>query len=143
MILLFFFYSYNLTWKMKWKFLETLSPPLMAWWKTLVRQILMTGKEVNIKDSTHKLELKIEKKIIIKIKKKKFFIGYGGFTFNLHLCRENASWDVSLAEEFKDQQRRIVSSVLTSCHKGLSFLKSITFLSCFLLFFKFWEERDT
>ena len=60
MILLLFFYSYNLTWKMKWKYLETFSPPLMARWKILVRQIVMTGKEVNMKDSTHKLELKTE-----------------------------------------------------------------------------------
>ncbi|KAL4654631.1 hypothetical protein ACB092_01G394600 [Castanea dentata] len=38
--------------------------------------------------------------------------------------RENASWDVRLAEEFKDQQRRIVSSVLTSCHKGLRLVEN-------------------
>lgn len=38
--------------------------------------------------------------------------------------RENASWDVRLAEEFKDQQRRIVSSILTSCHKGLRLVEN-------------------
>nr|XP_023915749.1 uncharacterized protein LOC112027303 [Quercus suber] len=38
--------------------------------------------------------------------------------------REKTSWDVRLAEEFKDQQRRIVSSVLTSCHKGIRLVEN-------------------
>lgn len=37
--------------------------------------------------------------------------------------RRNASWDVRLAVEFKDLQRRIVSSILTSCYSGLKFVE--------------------
>ncbi|PON97914.1 Rubisco LSMT methyltransferase [Trema orientale] len=37
--------------------------------------------------------------------------------------RENTRWDVKLAIEFKDIQRRIVSSILTSCHSGLDLVK--------------------
>ncbi|OMP07763.1 hypothetical protein COLO4_07069 [Corchorus olitorius] len=33
--------------------------------------------------------------------------------------RENASWDVKLALEYKEIQRRIVSSILTSCSTGI------------------------
>lgn len=33
-------------------------------------------------------------------------------------ARENCNWDVKLALEFKDLQRRIVSSILTSCDAG-------------------------
>ncbi|XP_035538857.1 uncharacterized protein LOC108998805 isoform X2 [Juglans regia] len=38
--------------------------------------------------------------------------------------RENTSWDVRLAVEFKDLQRRIVSSILSSCDTGLKLLKN-------------------
>uniref|UniRef100_A0A2N9EEV0 SET domain-containing protein n=1 Tax=Fagus sylvatica TaxID=28930 RepID=A0A2N9EEV0_FAGSY len=38
--------------------------------------------------------------------------------------RENASWDVKLAVEFKDVQRRIVSSILTSCYRGLKLVEN-------------------
>ena len=34
-------------------------------------------------------------------------------------CRDNTGWDVRLAVEYKDTQRRIVSSILTSCYSGL------------------------
>ncbi|KAB5552683.1 hypothetical protein DKX38_009994 [Salix brachista] len=36
---------------------------------------------------------------------------------------DNASWDVKLALEFKDLQRRIVSSILTSCAAGLNMVQ--------------------
>ncbi|KAF9680560.1 hypothetical protein SADUNF_Sadunf06G0134300 [Salix dunnii] len=36
---------------------------------------------------------------------------------------DNASWDVKLALEFKDLQRRIVSSILTSCSAGLNMVQ--------------------
>ncbi|KAH7861513.1 hypothetical protein Vadar_027210 [Vaccinium darrowii] len=35
----------------------------------------------------------------------------------------SASWDVKLAMEYKDQQRRIISSIVTSCHDGSKLLK--------------------
>ncbi|KAF2309426.1 hypothetical protein GH714_002285 [Hevea brasiliensis] len=38
--------------------------------------------------------------------------------------RENATWDVKLALEFKDLQRRIVSSILTSCDSGLKLVQN-------------------
>ncbi|XP_022731950.1 uncharacterized protein LOC111286311 isoform X2 [Durio zibethinus] len=37
--------------------------------------------------------------------------------------RENASWDVKLALEFKEMQRRIVSSILTSCSTGVKMVE--------------------
>ncbi|KAL9445327.1 hypothetical protein AB3S75_018338 [Citrus x aurantiifolia] len=37
---------------------------------------------------------------------------------------ENTSWDVKLALEFKDLQRRIISSILTSCSAGRSLVES-------------------
>ncbi|PRQ37436.1 putative [Fructose-bisphosphate aldolase]-lysine N-methyltransferase [Rosa chinensis] len=37
--------------------------------------------------------------------------------------RKNTSWDVKLAVDFKFLQRGIVSSILTSCHKGLDLVK--------------------
>ncbi|XVF34222.1 hypothetical protein REPUB_Repub18cG0040700 [Reevesia pubescens] len=37
--------------------------------------------------------------------------------------RENASWDVKLALEFKERQRRIVSSILTSCSTGIKLVE--------------------
>ncbi|KAK9275714.1 hypothetical protein L1049_022982 [Liquidambar formosana] len=37
---------------------------------------------------------------------------------------KNTSWDVKLAEEFKDLQRRIVSSIITSCHAGCKLVKN-------------------
>ncbi|KAI3446646.1 hypothetical protein Pfo_003311 [Paulownia fortunei] len=38
--------------------------------------------------------------------------------------RESASWDVKLAMEFKNLQRRIISSILTSCNAGCELLQS-------------------
>ncbi|KAL7134387.1 hypothetical protein ABFS83_11G023400 [Erythranthe nasuta] len=38
--------------------------------------------------------------------------------------RENESWDVKLTMEFKNLQRRIVSSILTSCNAGCDLLQS-------------------
>jgi histone-lysine N-methyltransferase SETD3 len=35
--------------------------------------------------------------------------------------RENVSWDVKLALEYKDLQRRIIGSIVTSCTSGLEF----------------------
>lgn len=37
--------------------------------------------------------------------------------------RKNTTWDVKMAVEFKVLQRGIVSSILTSCHKGLEMVK--------------------
>ncbi|XP_006474175.2 uncharacterized protein LOC102606634 [Citrus sinensis] len=37
---------------------------------------------------------------------------------------ENTSWDVKLALEFKDLERRIISSILTSCSAGRSLVES-------------------
>lgn len=37
---------------------------------------------------------------------------------------ENTSWDVKLALEFKDLQRRIISSILTSCSAGRTLVES-------------------
>ncbi|XWS73228.1 hypothetical protein CRYUN_Cryun02cG0109600 [Craigia yunnanensis] len=37
--------------------------------------------------------------------------------------RENASWDVQLVLEFKEMQRRIVSSILTSCSTGIKLVE--------------------
>jgi len=34
-------------------------------------------------------------------------------------CRESASWDVKLALDYKDLQRRIISSIVTSCMSAL------------------------
>jgi protein-histidine N-methyltransferase len=34
-------------------------------------------------------------------------------------CRESASWDVKLASDYKDLQRKIVSSIVTSCTSAL------------------------
>ncbi|XP_058113766.1 uncharacterized protein LOC131256752 isoform X2 [Magnolia sinica] len=39
--------------------------------------------------------------------------------------RENCSWDVKLALDFKDLQRRIIRSVLASCSAGLQMLDSL------------------
>ncbi|KAM7249721.1 hypothetical protein ACFE04_019880 [Oxalis oulophora] len=36
--------------------------------------------------------------------------------------RENTSWDVKLVMEFKDKQRKIISSILASCSSGLNLL---------------------
>jgi hypothetical protein len=36
-------------------------------------------------------------------------------------CRENVSWDVKLALDYKDLQRRIIGSIVTSCTSGLEF----------------------
>jgi len=33
--------------------------------------------------------------------------------------RESASWDVKLASDYKDLQRKIVSSIVTSCTSAL------------------------
>ncbi|XP_021893182.1 uncharacterized protein LOC110811109 [Carica papaya] len=38
--------------------------------------------------------------------------------------RENTSWDVKLALEFKDLQKRILSSILTSCSAGLKLIEN-------------------
>ncbi|EMS63876.1 hypothetical protein TRIUR3_16437 [Triticum urartu] len=38
--------------------------------------------------------------------------------------RESASWDVVLALDYKDLQRRIISSIVTSCGSGLAMLDS-------------------
>ncbi|XP_002531659.2 N-lysine methyltransferase setd6 isoform X2 [Ricinus communis] len=38
--------------------------------------------------------------------------------------RENTSWDVKLALDFKDLQRRIVSSILTSCDAGFKLVQN-------------------
>ncbi|KAK6127090.1 hypothetical protein DH2020_039174 [Rehmannia glutinosa] len=38
--------------------------------------------------------------------------------------REKASWDVKLAIEFRNSQRRIISSILTSCNAGCELLES-------------------
>ncbi|KAF5742885.1 hypothetical protein HS088_TW09G00947 [Tripterygium wilfordii] len=38
--------------------------------------------------------------------------------------RENLSWDVKLALEFKDLQGKIISSILNSCDAGLKLLES-------------------
>ncbi|BAF23264.2 Os08g0244400, partial [Oryza sativa Japonica Group] len=38
--------------------------------------------------------------------------------------RENACWDVNLALDYKDLQRRIVLSIVTSCTSGLAMLDS-------------------
>jgi hypothetical protein len=41
--------------------------------------------------------------------------------------RENADWDVKLAMEFKERQRKIVSSILDSCSAGIKLVQeSIT-----------------
>lgn len=40
------------------------------------------------------------------------------------LNRENASWDVKLALNYKDLHRRIISSIVTSCTSGLAMLDS-------------------
>ncbi|KAK3221400.1 hypothetical protein Dsin_008425 [Dipteronia sinensis] len=42
----------------------------------------------------------------------------GDTDFADDIDRENTSWDVKLAVEFKDLQRRIVSSIITSCSAG-------------------------
>lgn len=39
------------------------------------------------------------------------------------LFRENRSWDVILALEFKELQRVIISSVVASCNSGLELMK--------------------
>jgi len=45
----------------------------------------------------------------------------------LHFYRENADWDVKLAMEFKERQRKIVSSILDSCSAGIKLVQeSIT-----------------
>lgn len=36
--------------------------------------------------------------------------------------RENSSWDVKLALDYKDLQRRIITSVVDSCSAGLQML---------------------
>ncbi|GLT71480.1 hypothetical protein SLA2020_434950 [Shorea laevis] len=38
--------------------------------------------------------------------------------------RENESWDVRLAVEFKDVHRGIISSILTSCHTGMKHVEN-------------------
>lgn len=38
--------------------------------------------------------------------------------------RRNSSWDVKLAMEYKAIQRRIISSILTSCHSGLKTIEN-------------------
>lgn len=38
--------------------------------------------------------------------------------------RENTSWDVKLAVEFKDMQRRIISSILSSCYAGQALVEN-------------------
>lgn len=38
---------------------------------------------------------------------------------HLNSCRESASWDVKLALEYKNLQRRIISSIVTSCTSAL------------------------
>uniref|UniRef100_A0A453GIJ2 Uncharacterized protein n=1 Tax=Aegilops tauschii subsp. strangulata TaxID=200361 RepID=A0A453GIJ2_AEGTS len=45
-------------------------------------------------------------------------------TIYLVCCRESASWDVVLALDYKDLQRRIISSIVTSCGSGLAMLDS-------------------
>ncbi|XP_043710342.1 uncharacterized protein LOC122659276 [Telopea speciosissima] len=40
------------------------------------------------------------------------------------IVRENLNWDLKLALEFKDLQRRIISSVLDSCSAGLELLNN-------------------
>ncbi|XP_037497351.1 uncharacterized protein LOC105635593 isoform X2 [Jatropha curcas] len=40
------------------------------------------------------------------------------------VVKESASWDVKLALEFKDLQRRIISSILTSCKAGLKLVQN-------------------
>lgn len=37
--------------------------------------------------------------------------------------RESSSWDVKLASQFKEMQRRIVSSILTSCSTGIKLVE--------------------
>lgn len=41
-----------------------------------------------------------------------------------YIIRETASWDEKLAFDFKDLQRKIISSVVDSCHAGLKLLES-------------------
>lgn len=40
------------------------------------------------------------------------------------LLRENYDWDEKLAVDFKNLQRRIAHSVLTSCHTGVNIVKN-------------------
>lgn len=40
------------------------------------------------------------------------------------IFRENCSWDENLALEYKILQRRIVSSISTSCHTGFDMAKN-------------------
>lgn len=53
---------------------------------------------------------------------------FHGINLNvLVFCRTSTEWDVKLALEYKDLQRKIVSSCLTSCHAGL---KTVEFALC-------------
>lgn len=37
--------------------------------------------------------------------------------------RENVEWDVEMAMEFKERQRKIVSSILDSCSAGIKMVQ--------------------
>lgn len=43
--------------------------------------------------------------------------------YNLFIFREDCSWDERLAQDYKIQQRRIISSISTSCHTGFDMAK--------------------
>ncbi|RWW00618.1 hypothetical protein GW17_00036408, partial [Ensete ventricosum] len=40
-------------------------------------------------------------------------------------CRNNSSWDVKLSLDYKDLQRRIISSIVTACNCGLQMLEDM------------------
>lgn len=62
----------------------------------------------------HMLHFQIMSSIVISLIK----------TFFLLSCRDKPSWDLKLAMEFKNLQRRIISSILTSCNDGCDLLES-------------------
>lgn len=41
----------------------------------------------------------------------------------LFCYRENVDWDVKMAMEFKERQRKIVSSILDSCSAGIKLVQ--------------------